>query len=324
MRRREFIILIGGMALTGSTVAYVQAAIPVAGLLSSRSLDDSERATIEDGVREFGYVAGRSVEIEYRSADSDFNRLPSLATELVRRPVSVLLAVGGAPSAEAAKAATTTIPIVFTNGSDPVKLGLVASLNRPGGNITGVTFLASTLGAKRIQLLHEAVPNAIAIGILVNPFNPNAKAEMADIQAAARALGLRVYFENVSTDAEMEDAVLRLDQRPVQALTCVADSFFAAKGELLVALAAHYHLPAILPDRALIPVGALMTYGSVRNDALRLAAGYAARILKGEKPADLPVQQATKVELLINLKTARTLGITIPLSLLGRADEVIE
>jgi len=324
MRRREFIKLIGAVALSGSNVAIAQPAIPVVGLLSSRTLDDSELAAIRDGLNEFGYVTGRTVEIEYRSADSNFNRLPTLAAELVRRLVSVIVAVGGTASAEAAKAATTTIPIVFANGSDPVKLGLVASLNRPGGNITGVTFLASTFGAKHIQLLHEAIPDAVAVGILVNSFNPNAKAEMVDIQGAARTLGLQVNFENVSTDAEIEDAVALLAKHPVQALMCADDSFFADKGKLLVALAAQYRLPAILSDRRLVPVGALMSYGSIRNDALRLAAGYAGRILKDEKPADLPVQQATKVELVINLKTAKTLGITIPLSLLGRADEVIE
>ena len=323
MRRREFITLIGGAA-TWPLVANAQQAIPVVGLLSSRSLDDSELAAIRDGLSAFGYVAGRNLEIEYRSADSNFDRLPTLAAELVRRPVFVIIAVGGTASTEAAKAMTTIIPIVFANGSDPVKLGLVASLNRPGGNITGVTFLASTFGAKHIQVLHEAIPDATAVGILVNPFNPNAKAEIADIQEAARTLGLQVNFENVSTDAEIEDAVAHLAGRPVQALMCGVDSFFADKGKLVVALAAQYHLPVIMQDRRLVPVGALMSYGSIRNDALRLAAGYAGRILKGEKPADLPVQEATKVELAVNLKTARTLGITVPLSLLGRADEVIE
>ena len=324
MRRREFIGLLAAATVRPPAAYARQPAMPVVGLLSSRSLDDSELAAIRDGLSEFGYVAGRTLEIEYRSADSNFSRLPTLAAELVRRPVSVIIAVGGTASAEAAKAATTTIPIVFANGSDPVKLGLVASLNRPGGNITGVTFLASTFGAKHIQLLHEAMPEATVLGILVNPFNPNAKAETVDIQEAARTLGLQVNFENVSTDAEIEDAVARLARRPVQALMCGVDSFFADKGKLLVALAAQYHLPVILSDRKLVPVGAFMSYGSIRNDALRLAAGYADRILKGEKPADLPVQQATKVQLVINLKTARTLGITVPLSLLGRADEVIE
>jgi len=324
MRRREFIGLLAAATVRPPAAYAQQPAMPVVGLLSSRSLDDSELAAIRDGLSEFGYVAGRTLEIEYRSADSNFSRLPTLAAELVRRPVSVIIAVGGTASAEAAKAATTTIPIVFANGSDPVKLGLVASLNRPGCNITGVTFLASTFGAKHIQLLHEAMPEATVLGILVNPFNPNAKAETVDIQEAARTLGLQVNFENVSTDAEIEDAVARLARRPVQALMCGVDSFFADKGKLLVALAAQYHLPVILSDRKLVPVGAFMSYGSIRNDALRLAAGYAARILKGEKPADLPVQQATKVQLVINLKTARTLGITVPLSLLGRADEVIE
>jgi putative ABC transport system substrate-binding protein len=324
MRRREFITIAGAAAATWPLVANAQQAIPVVGLLSSRTLDDSELAAIRDGLNESGLVAGRTLEIEYRSADSNFNRLPTLAAELVRRPVSVIIAVGGTASAEAAKAATTTIPIVFANGSDPVKLGLVASLNRPGGNVTGVTFLASTFGAKHIQLLHEAIPDAVAVGILVNPFNPNAKAQIVDIQEAARTHGLQVNFENVSTDAEIEDAVALLARRPVQALMCVVDSFFADKGKLVVALAAEYHLPVIMQDRRLVPVGAFMSYGSIRNDALRLAAGYAGRILKGEKPADLPVQQATKVQLVINLKTARTLGITVPLSLLGRADEVIE
>ena len=325
MKRREFIVVLGSAAATSPLIANAQQAMPVVGLLSSRSLDESELAAIRDGLSASGYVAGRTLEIEYRSADGNFNRLPTLAAELVRRPVSVIIAVvGGTASAEAAKVTTKTIPIVFANGSDPVKLGLVASLNRPGGNITGITFLASTFGAKHIQLLHEALPEAIAVGILVNPFNPNAKAEIVDIQEAARTLGLEVNFENVSTDAEIEDAVARLARRPVQALMCGVDSFFADKGKLLVALAAQYHLPVILSDRKLVPVGAFMSYGSIRNDALRLAAGYAARILKGEKPADLPVQQATKVQLVINLKTARTLGITVPLSLLGRADEVIE
>jgi len=259
MKRREFIVVLGSAAATSPLIANAQQAMPVVGLLSSRSLDESELAAIRDGLSASGYVAGRTLEIEYRSADGNFNRLPTLAAELVRRPVSVIIAVGGTASAEAAKVTTKTIPIVFANGSDPVKLGLVASLNRPGGNITGITFLASTFGAKHIQLLHEALPEAIAVGILVNPFNPNAKAEIVDIQEAARTLGLEVNFENVSTDAEIEDAVARLARRPVQALMCVLDSFFADKGKLLVALATQYHLPAIFGDRGLVPVGALMS-----------------------------------------------------------------
>jgi putative tryptophan/tyrosine transport system substrate-binding protein len=286
MRRRELITLFGGAIVWSFAARAQRPAMPVVGLLSSRTLYDSELAAVRNGLSEFGFVAGGTVEIDYRSADSDYNRLPILADELVRRPVAVIIAVGGTPSAQAAKAATTTIPIVFANGSDPVKLGLVASLNRPSGNITGVTFLASAFGPKHIQLLREAIPNATAVGVLVNPFNPNAKSEMEDILAAARALALRVEFENVSTDREMEQPVGRLAQLPVQGLMCVADSFFADKGELLVKLAAQYRLPAIVPEPRLVSVGALMSYGSLRNDAIRLAGGYAGRILKGEKPAN--------------------------------------
>jgi putative tryptophan/tyrosine transport system substrate-binding protein len=298
--------------------------VPVVGLLSSRTLHDSEIASASKGLSETDYVVGRTVEIDYRSAHSDFSQLQVLADELVRRPVSVILAVGGTPSAQAAKAATAKIPIVFANGSDPVKLGLVASLNRPGGNITGVSFPADTFGPKQIQLLHEVIPTSSEIGALVNPYNPNAKSEMEDILTTARALALRIKFENVSTDLEMEQAVERLAQPPVHGLMSVADSFFADKGELLVTLAAQYRLPAIMPEPRLVSIGGLMSYSSFREDAIRLAAGYVGRILKGEKPADLPVQESTKIELAINLKTAKTLGITFPLSLLGRADQVIE
>ena len=299
-------------------------ALPVIGWLSGTNREARQVAAIRQGLSEAGYVEGRNVAIEYRWAEGRFDRLPELAADLVRRQVAVILAMQSATAPLAAKAATATIPIVFSIGGDPVRLGLVPALNRPGGNVTGTTFLVNTLGAKRMELLRELVPSGAVVGLLVNPKNPSAPAEMKDVQAAAQALGQKVHVQNASSESEIDAAFVNFAQQRVNALTFAADAVFNSRRNQLIALAGRHKLPTMYFIRDFAEAGGLMSYGGSPDDAYRLAGVYAGRILKGEQPANLPVQQSTKVELLVNLKTARAQGITIPPALIARADEVIE
>jgi putative tryptophan/tyrosine transport system substrate-binding protein len=325
MKRREFIGLLGGASLVWPLATRAQPpAMPVIGLLSGTGRDVGPFSAISQGLNEAGYVEGRNVTIEYRWAEGQFDRLPALAADLVRRQVAVIVSIQGAAAALAAKAATATIPIVFSIGGDPVKFGLVSSFNRPGGNATGTSFLVNTLGAKRLELLHEGVPSAALIGLLVNPNNPASASETSDVRTAARTLGLQTYVQNASNDHEIDAAFANFVQHHVDAVTFAADAVLTAQRDQLIALAVRHALPTMYFVREFADAGGLMSYGGHITEAYRLAGAYAGRILKGEMPADLPVQQVTKVELILNLKTAKMLGLTFPITLLGRADEVIE
>jgi ABC-type uncharacterized transport system substrate-binding protein len=330
MKRREFIALLGGGGLL--LVAKVrrargqQPAMPVVGLLGATTAHGyaAQLAAFRQGLSEAGFVEGRNVAIEYRWADDQYDRLPALAADLARRPVAVIATLGGNTASVAAKAATTTIPVVFHGSVDPVEAGLVASLNRPGGNVTGVVTLNMDTGQKRLELIHELLPAATTIGLLLNPTNTVAEIQSKDLQAAARTLGLQLRIANASTDRDFDAAFATLSQGQVGGLVIGTDGFLVSQSEQLAALTVRYALPTIFQYRAFVTAGGLMSYGGSVTDSYRLSGVYTGRILKGEKPADLPVQQATKVELIINLKTARTLGITFPITLLGRADEMIE
>jgi putative tryptophan/tyrosine transport system substrate-binding protein len=321
MRRREFITLLAGGA-AWPIAARPQQAMPVIGYLSSGSPSSDEfRVTaFWQGLNGTGYVEGRNVDIQYRWAENHFEQLSALASDLAKRPVSVIVTGGGTQTALAAKAASTTIPIVFVIGADPIKFGLVASMNRPGGNITGVSSLNVVVVTKQLELLHEMMPRAALIGFLVNPTNPNAPSDTRDIQAAAVALGLRVLI----VESDFETAFVTLTNARADALVIHSDPFSFTRREQLVALASRYRLPTMYWAREFVVSGGLMSYGGDLASTHRQAGVYTARILKGEKPVDLPVQQATKVELIINLKTAKSLGLTLPITLLGRADELIE
>jgi putative ABC transport system substrate-binding protein len=327
MNRREFIPLLGGAAAAWPLAARAQQTMPVIGYIGtgSRESDAFRLPSFHQGLSEAGYVEGRNVAIEYRWAEGQNDRLPALAADLVRRQVAVIAVPASTPGVLAAKAATTTIPIVFYIGLDPVELGLVASLAHPGGNITGVTGWNVMVGPKRLELLHEVIPSATSIALLVNPASPDlAKADSRDQQTAARSLGLQLHVLDASNERDFDTVFATLVQLRAGGLVIGTDSLFNTQKEQLAALTVRHGVPTIHQYREFVMAGGLMAYGSPTADLSRQVGVYTARILKGEKPADLPVQQATKVELFMNLKTAKTLGLTVPLPLLARADEVIE
>lgn len=326
MWRREFIVLVGSATISWPRSSWAQVSPPVIGVVGGGSsggpLPGSEVSFVQ-GLKDAGFIEGQNVSIEWRWAEGRYGRLPFLVDELVRRPVTVLVALD-APTAAVAKAATGTVPIVFAIGTDPVKTGLVESLSRPGGNITGVTILITVLGPKRLELLHELVPLATRVVLLVNPDNPNAEAYTPEIETAAQALGLQMKVLKATTEGDLEGAFAEMERRHVEALVLMPDPFLIAKRERLVALAARTAIPAIYPVREFVQSGGLISYGT-RADSLFARAGrYTAKILQGGKPADLPVDQIVEFELVVNRKAARALGLTVPPALLARADEVIE
>jgi len=325
MRRREFIALLGGLAAWPLAARAQQPAMPVIGFLNSGSPGPYGRilAAFRQGLKEAGYVEGQNATIEYRWAHGQYERLPALAAELIHRPVAVLAATS-TPAALAAKAATTTVPTVFTTAFNPMELGLVASLSRPGGNITGASQLNVEIGPKRLELVRELIPTATIVGLLVNPTNPVARALSRDLEAAAPTLGLQLDILHASTERDIDNAFATLVQRRASALVIVADPFFVSQSEQLGALTLRHAVPSIFQYPEFVDAGGLMSYSGSNADSYRWAGNYSGRILKGEKPADLPVQQSTKVELIINLKTAKALGLVVPTTLLARADEVIE
>jgi putative tryptophan/tyrosine transport system substrate-binding protein len=328
MRRRDFITLLGGTAAAWPIGGRAQQlALPAIGYLSSGSLEtDAVRlAAFRQGLADTDHVEGRNVAIEYRGMQGHYDLLPALVADFVRRPVAVIVVSGSTPGALAAKGATSTIPIVFSIGVDPVQIGLVARFNRPGGNVTGISNLQNPLGAKRLELLRELVPGAAVVASLVNPSNTvYTESEMSGLRSAADSLGLQLLVLNASSVAEVDAAFAALAQARPGALLISSESFFIDRREQIAALAARYVIPAMYPFREFTTAGGLMSYGSSTSEIYRQVGIYAGRILRGEKPGDLPVQQATKVELIINLKTAKALGITVPITLLGRAEEVIE
>jgi putative ABC transport system substrate-binding protein len=325
IRRREFVTLLGGAAAWPLAARAQQPAMPTVGFLSSRSPGDSTLlvAAFRAGLSETGLVEGRNVTIEFRWAEGHYERLPMLSADLVARQVAVIAATAMAPGL-AAKAATTKIPIIFLTGADPVEFGLVKSLNRPGGNLTGVAILTNTLAPKQLEMLHEVAPTTKVVAFLVNPKNPIAESDTRDVKSAAGVTRQQIVVLNASNERELEDAFAALVQQNAGALLVQSDPFFNSRAVKIVALADRYRIPAIYQWREFPVVGGLMSYGTVLADAHRQVGIYAGKILKGAKPTDLPVEQSVKVELVINLKTARTLGLNFPLPLLGRADEVIE
>ena len=326
MRRRDFIRGMAGCAVAFPlAVRAQQPAMPVIGYLSFTSPDERPTllAAFRQGLEQAGFVSGRNVAIEFRSANGSYERLPSLAEELVKIPVAVIAATGGEVSGRAAKAATSQIPIVFTSGSDAVKAGLVASLNRPGGNVTGVSLLGMALDAKRLQLLHELVPRASTIGVVGNPKSP-ALSALPEMKAAADANGQRLVVLEAQTDADLEATFASLQSRGVDALLVTTNPFYEGRRDQIVALAKRHSVPVLYPWREYSAAGGLISYGTSFTESYRQAGLYVGRILKGEKPADLPVVQATKFELLVNVRTAKALGLTVPPSILIAADEVIK
>jgi putative ABC transport system substrate-binding protein len=327
VKRREFISLIGGAAAAWPLAARAQqSAIPVIGFLSGASPGPFAHlvAAFRQGLQETGYIDGQNVTIEYRWAEGQYDRLPSLAADLVRRPAAVIVATGGSAAAGAAKAATATIPIVFSSGADPVKVGLVASLGRPGGNVTGVHLFIGALDPKKLGLLRELVPQATLLGALLNPNADDFQVRLADMQEAARTVGQQIHILYASTERELDTAFAALSQMRVGALVVSGDAFFNSRRDQIVALTARYAIPAIYEGREYVVAGGLMSYGTSLTEGYHQVGVYTARILKGAKPADLPVFQLTKFQFVLNLKTAKALGLKISDNLLSLADEVIE
>jgi putative ABC transport system substrate-binding protein len=331
VKRRAFITLVGGAAaapaLLGACAARTQQQLPVIGFLGSQSPEQwaGRVRGFRQGLSETGYVEGRNVAIEYRWAEGHYDRFPALVADLVRRQVTVIAAGGTTPGAIAAKAATLSIPIVFSIAGDPVEIGLVASLNRPGGNLTGVTSLGVEVGPKQLEFLHELVPSATVIGLLVNPANPaTAETQTRALPAVARTLGLELHILHASTEGDFDAVFAILARMQAGGLVISPETLFTSRSEQLAALALRHRVPTIHQFREFPAVGGLMSFGASLTDNLRHVGVYVGRILKGAKPADLPVEQVVKVEFVINLKTAKALGLTVPITLLGRADEVIE
>jgi putative ABC transport system substrate-binding protein len=327
MKRRNFITLLGGAVAAWPLVARAQqAAMPVIGFLNVQSASGRPHQVdaFRRGLAEVGYIENGNVAIEYRWAENQSDRLPELAADLVRRQVAVIVATGGAQTALAAKAATSAIPIVFTTGSDPVSAGLVPSLNRPGGNVTGVSFLTGALAAKRLGLIHEIMRSPATIAVLINPQGPDAASQLKDVRSASQAIGQPIHIVMASTQAEIDAAFPEMSQNRAAALIVGADPFFNDRRQQIVALAARSSLPAVYESREFVLVGGLMSYGASITDAYRQAGVYTGRILKGEKPAELPVTQAIKFEFVFNSKTAKTLGLELNPQLLATADEVID
>jgi putative ABC transport system substrate-binding protein len=330
VKRRDFITLLGGAAVAPVLVprraARAQTTTPTIGFLSSRSPGESADVVtaFRRGLKESGYAEGDNVHIAFRWGEGENSRLPTLAADLVAARVSVIVATGGGPSVLAAKAATTSIPIVFTFGGDPVKAGLVASFNRPGGNVTGISFFSADLGSKRLEFLHQVVPTVAVVALLYNPNNPEATPQPADFEAAARKLRLPFHILSGGNEAEIDAAFVALAARGVGALVVGGDPYLTSRRRQIIALAARHALPTIYSSREAPVDGGLMSYGNSVADAYRQAGGYAGRILKGAKPVDLPVEQASRFELVLNLKTANALGLAVPLHLQQLADEIIE
>jgi putative tryptophan/tyrosine transport system substrate-binding protein len=326
LKRRDFITLLGGAAAWPLAARAQQPAMPVIGFMHSQSPETASdyAAAFQQGLKEAGFVEGQNVTVEYHWAQGYYDRLSGIAADLVRRKVDIIAATGGEPSPQVAKAATQTIPIVFTTNGDPVKEGLVASLNRPGGNATGATIFGEAAVTKRLQLLHEVVPQAAVIGFLMNPNHPNSNTEMKVAETAARSLRKEMLFFNASNESELDAAFANMARQQVGALLGGSDTFFAQRRDQIASLAAHYRIPAMYYVREFAHAGGLMAYGNRVADMYRLVGIYVGRILKGEKPGDLPVQESTKFELVINLKTAKALRIEIPILMQLLADEVIE
>jgi putative ABC transport system substrate-binding protein len=326
MRRREFIIFLGSGAAWSNMARAQQPALPVIGFLHSTSAGPNVGtvSAFREGLKQAGYVDGQNVAIEFRWADGHYDRLPALAMDLVRERVAVIAALGGQASALAAKAATSTIPVVFDTGEDPVKIGLVASFSKPGGNVTGINILTNEIEAKRLGLLHELIPTALTIAVIGHPDTPGNDVALEDLQTAASALGLKLQILKVRSVLEIDNAFASFNQRRPDALLVMANAFFNSRRNQIVQLAAHQAIPAIYENHLFAMVGGLISYGIDLSEVYRQAGIYIGKILNGTKPADLPVIQPTKLELVINLKTAKELGITVPPQLLARADEVIE